>query len=69
MLTSALKIDLNSLILTMWAGADVSGHAGSALPSPTVRSNTNSVLCVHLQLANVHILQGGEQRSERFSSR
>lgn len=47
-----------SHILTMWRGADVSGHAGSALPCPAIRSNTDSVLRVNLQLTNVHVLEG-----------
>lgn len=41
---------------TMWRSADVSGHARPALPRPTVRSHTDPVLGVHLQVPNFHIL-------------
>lgn len=43
---------------TVRSGADVSGHAGPPLPGPTVRTNTDSVLGVHFQVSDLHILHG-----------
>lgn len=45
--------------LTMWSSADVSGHARSTLPCPTICSNTDSVLSVHFKVTDVHILEDG----------
>lgn len=43
----------------MWSSADVSGHARSTLPCPTIRSNADSVLSVHFEVTDVHILEDG----------
>lgn len=41
----------------MRGSADVSRHARPAFPGPAVRSHTDSILGVHLQVAHVHILE------------
>lgn len=53
--------------LTVRGRADVSGHAGPALPRPAVRSHTDSVLGVHLQVAHVHVL--GKKRATGIEER
>lgn len=48
--------------LTMRAGADVPGHAGSALPCPPIRPHTNTVLRGHLQVPDHHILTDTQEQ-------
>lgn len=49
----------------MRSGADVSGHARPPLPRPPVRAHADSVLCVHFQVADLHVLRGSVRGSRR----
>lgn len=48
----------------MRSGADVSGHARPPLPRPAVRADADSVLRVHFEVGDLHIL--AQQRAEEL---
>lgn len=49
---------------TVSSGADVSGHARPPLPRPAVRADADSVLRVHFEVGDLHIL--ARQRTEEL---